>query len=470
MSVIEQTGSFPDDFGVDYCVMFINTNKYPSYISRPDSDGEIIHEVRENSKSFIHTLPILIDPAGMNVVPVNLYLHSLLYDPDVSSVKTIESHANALLSFYRWMNMEIPEHINPRTGSVVKEKLPLTIYDCTEKVEESPVVRYRDYLLENLYTVDENGKIGGSPSTASNYVLKVVAYYTFLHRQRIVPLSETFRPFEYKAKIVRIRDKKKSGQHDMLSHLNSYSDNEITVYTTGLTKPFKNQQKPQNADIRELRPLREDEKQAFYQYLDVESSTDTKDLMLYLKTETGLRLEELITFPESVVEQPKSKFVKVQLGESVNGCLTKFDKVRTIEIPDYVMDLLNEYKFSNGRKAAIESGLLRHGRLFVKSNGNIYARNTIQKYVEEIRNNLIISGHDIYFATHDLRATFATDWLYDKYMETGKPFEALISELADLMGHESTATTQKYINYMKNDKTWSEFAQRKNQYAQQTLR
>nr|MBF4338723.1 site-specific integrase [Vibrio anguillarum] len=50
------------------------------------------------------------------------------------------------------------------------------------------------------------------------------------------------------------------------------------------------------------------------------------------------------------------------------------------------------------------------------------------------------------------------------------PFEALMSELADLMGHESTATTQKYISYMNDDKTWSEFAQRKNQFAQQSLR
>ncbi|WP_281089253.1 hypothetical protein [Klebsiella pneumoniae] len=55
-------------------------------------------------------------------------------------------------------------------------------------------------------------------------------------------------------------------------------------------------------------------------------------------------------------------------------------------------------------------------------------------------------------------------------METGKPFEALLQELADLMGHESTSTTQKYVNYMNDNKTWLEFAQRKNQFAQQSLR
>ena len=173
VNVIEQNRSFPDDF--DYCLMWISTEKYPSFISRPHPDsGEIIHDVRNNSKPFAHKLPILIDPDGINVVPVNLYLHSLLADPDISSEKTIQSHAVALLSFYRWLSTEIPEHTHPRTGLLVDEKSPLTIYDDTEKVEESPIVRYRDYLLENLYTKDETGKIGGSPSTASNYVLKVV--------------------------------------------------------------------------------------------------------------------------------------------------------------------------------------------------------------------------------------------------------------------------------------------------------
>ncbi|GAC05736.1 MULTISPECIES: tyrosine-type recombinase/integrase [Paraglaciecola] len=469
--MIEQDMSFPDDYGVDYCIMRISTDKYPSYISRPDPDsGEIIHEVKDNSKPFSHKLTILIDPHGINVMPVNLYLQSLLKDPDISSDKTIQSHAVALLSFYRWLNTEIPEHNHKRTGKLVEEKHKLTIYDCTEKVEESPIIRYRDYLLENVYTEDESGKIGGSPSTASNYVLKVVNYFIFLHSQRIISISKTFRPFEFKTKTVRISNKGNRAQHEVLSHLNRYQGKNITVYTTGLTKPFNNINKPQGADIRELTPLREDEKQALYKYLDVENSSDTKALMLYLQAETGLRLEELITFPVSVVDEPKAKVVNVQIGEVINGCLTKFKKNRTIEIPAKVMELLYEYRLSKERKKAIEKGLLRHNHLFVKSNGNIYAPNTIQKYVETIRNDLVLSGYDIYFASHDLRATFATDWLYCKHMETGKPFEALMQELADLMGHEGTSTTQKYVNYMNDNKTWLDFAQRKNQFAQQSLR
>ena len=471
VNVIEQDGSFPDDFGVDYCLIWINTDKYPSYISKLDSNsGEILHEVKDNTKSYPYKLPILIDPDGINVVPANLYLHSLLSNTEISSVKTIESHALALLSFYRFLNLELPAHTDPKIGVLVEDKHRLTIYDCTEKVEESPIVKYRDYLLENIYTEDENGKIGGSPNTASSYVLKIIAYYRYLHRERIIQCRKTFRPFEFSEKKVLLGSKIQRAQHDMLAHINPSHGREITVYTTGLTKPFKKIQKPAGASIRELHPLREDEKQAFYRYLDVDNSSETKALMLYLKTEAGLRLEELITFPASVVEKPKAKMVKVPLGENINGCLTKFGKNRTIEIPANVMELLYEYKLSKARNTAIERALLRHNHLFVQSNGNVYAPNTIQKYLEKVRNDLNLNGHDIYFASHDLRATYATDWLYNKYIETGKPFYALISELADLMGHESTVTTQKYINYMNNEKTWSEFAQRKNQFAQKALR
>lgn len=471
VNVIEQDGSFPEDCGVDYCLIYINTDKYPSYISRLNpSSGEILHEVKDNTKSYPYKLPILIDPDGINIVPANLYLQSLLLNVDISSVKTIESHALALLSFYRYLNLELPAHTDPKTGIFVEDKHRLTIYDCTAKIEESPIVKYRDYLLENIYTEDENGKIGGSPNTASSYVLKVIAYYIYLHGQRIIECNKTFRPFEFTAKKIRVGNKTQRAQHDILSHLNGSHGQEITVYTTGLTKPFKNKQKPVGISIRELHPLREDEKQAFYRYIDFENSSDPKSLMLYLTTEVGLRLIELITFPASVVVIPTASVVKVPIGENINGCLTKYQKERIIEIPAKVMNLLYEYKLSKSRKQAIERGLLRHNHLFVQSNGSIYAPNTIQKYVETVRNDLNQSGFDIYFATHDLRATFATDWLYNKHMETGKPFDALISELAVLMGHDSTETTQKYINYMNNDKTWFEFAQRKNQFAQQALR
>nr|CAA33478.1 unnamed protein product [Vibrio cholerae] len=334
-------------------------------------------EVKAIQESFIHALPILIDPRWHECVPVNLYLHSCIYVqiliyPPLRQFESMQSVDVSEASIV-WMNLEIPEHIDPRTGVLVERKRSLQYMTATEKIEESPVVRYRDYLLENLYIKDENGKIGGSPSHCVELCAKSCRLLHYLHRQRIVPISKTFRPFEFSAKKVRIRNKNKRAQHDMLSHLNGYHGKDIIVYTTGLTKPFKNIQKPQDADIRELRPLREDEKQALYRYLDVKNSSDTKALMLYLKSEVGLRLEELITFPASVVDKPKAKVVKVPIGERITLLQSKIDVNPRLCYGSFV-----RVQAKQGKEGCNESGLLRHNHLFVQSNGSIYAPNTIQ--------------------------------------------------------------------------------------------
>lgn len=77
--------------------------------------------------------------------------------------------------------MEIFEYIYLRIGFLVDEKFLLIIYDCIEKVEESLIVRYWDYLLENFYIKDEIGKVGGFLSIVFNYVLKVVNYFIFFY-------------------------------------------------------------------------------------------------------------------------------------------------------------------------------------------------------------------------------------------------------------------------------------------------
>jgi integrase len=70
----------------------------------------------------------------------------------------------------------------------------------------------------------------------------------------------------------------------------------------------------------------------------------------------------------------------------------------------------------------------------------------------------------------DLRSTFATHWLLREADSRMMIFDLLISELADLMGHNSTHTTQKYINFMNSVTAKLEFAKRKNREAQRALK
>ena len=47
-----------------------------------------------------------------------------------------------------------------------------------------------------------------------------------------------------------------------------------------------------------------------------------------------------------------------------------------------------------------------------------------------------------------MRSTFATHWLWSEYQKRQVAYDFLMDELAELMGHASTSTTEKYIKFM----------------------
>lgn len=441
--------TIPEGFGDgDYVTINVTVDKYPKIQFEFDEEtGELKPSLKPKNNPVLIQLPILIDPNGINVVPVNLFIRSLVITKNLQK-KSLDSYVQALLSFYRWLAWE--------------EK---TIYDVTDEPENGVVYGYRDFLLENLKR-EIDGNVDGiyTPSTAANYVRAVVKYYEFLRIEQIVKFSKNFNPFTYN--YVRVRGSSKKLDHDVLGHIKK-GDRHIDVQTTGLTKPFgKVQPVPSH---HKLTPMHEDEKRVFYEYLNIEESTDALDLMLYLATEVGLRREELVSFPISEVQKPIGDVVKVTISEVRNGCLTKYDKERTIEISAEVMERLNQYKLSKARKQCIEKTVIKHNCLFVKSDGYPYALNTIQTHFSAIRKSIRETHLEWYFTVHDLRATFATHWLHDKQLKTGLLFDVLLDDLANLMGHVSTESTEKYIKYMNNQTTWIEFSGRKNAFVSEVL-
>lgn len=107
--------------------------------------------------------------------------------------------------------------------------------------------------------------------------------------------------------------------------------------------------------------------------------------------------------------------------------------------------------------------------LFVSSNGLPFNQNTLQSKFSDIRTSIQESYPDWYYRPHDLRSTFATHWLRDEADRRITVFDILIRELAVLMGHESTHTTQKYINFMNDLAAKMEYARRKNRATQEAM-
>ena len=107
--------------------------------------------------------------------------------------------------------------------------------------------------------------------------------------------------------------------------------------------------------------------------------------------------------------------------------------------------------------------------LFVNTRGLPFNKNTLQSKFSDIRAAIQDRHPSWYYRPHDLRSTFATHWLKREADRRVMVFDILICELADLMGHESTHTTQKYINFMNDLASKMEYARRKNRAAQRAM-
>ncbi|HIF9346998.1 TPA: tyrosine-type recombinase/integrase [Photobacterium damselae] len=447
--------TIPMEFGQgDYCYVNITVERKPvAEFIIDEITGELEPRIKKRENPVLITFPALFDGKGKNVFTANIFLRSLaLSNLDLS---TLDTHARALLLFFRWMKLEAK-----------------TIYDCSDDQENGVVYLFRDFLVENLRRdkLNEDNELthegSYAPSTCQTYIGTIIRFFEFMHAERIIRFSNDFVPFEYRS--IRVTAKSRHNQDDLLGHVKPSDRRQLVVSTNDLSKPFGRKQKI--ANHHSLSPMREDEKRIFIDHIInneicYSHAEYVKNLMLYTAIETGLRVEELCTFPLSEIRFPSTNEdeVSVTISEVKNGCLTKYDKERTIKVPSYLMDMLVKYKTSKERETIKVRTVLKHNSLFVNPRGGYpFSTNTIKTYFSKIRKEIRNSHSDWYFTVHDLRSTFATHWLYKRHEETGQIFDVLLDDLKDLMGHDSTETTKKYIRYMDSKKYWLEFANRKN--------
>ncbi|ELA7286606.1 site-specific integrase [Vibrio parahaemolyticus] len=443
----KQKRMVPQSFGEgDYSIVRTIVKKYPKCLFEAEEKNKRKAIIIKQEEPVLLYIPLLCDGRGRNVIPANLYIRSKARFS--SDEKTLKDYAQALLAFYRYMSI-----------------YGFNIYDVGSEKENGVVYKFRDFLLENLKR-EVDGELQGiyAPSTASSYILKVVDFYNFMNASKIVEFSDSFIPFEYKTKSIQKRNSVRRNNRK-LGHLER-DINKIVVNTTELTKPFGKKQAV--APHKKLTPMTEDDKAIFIEALGDDFS-EPKNLMLKLAVESGLRLEEFVTFPLSEVKAPQADIVKCTIGEVRNGCRTKFNKERTIEVPYEIMNELNQYRLSVARNNARNKSLVPHNCLFVKSDGYPYSTNTLEKHFEEIRLKIRKIYPRWYYTVQDLRATFATHWLYSKHLETGMPFDALMEDLKELMGHVDTSTTDKYVKYMNTQENWFKFARLQNKLASKHL-
>ena len=434
-----------------------------------ESTGEFKPKPIKNSKAKKKQLTIILNPYGLPLEPHNSYLHNLLR----KGAENTNTAAQALLSFTRYLTA-----------------IGKSYRDVTDNELESPAWLYGDWLLDTLTIVDPSSRQlennnGYSLNTARTYMGVVINFYKWLHRENILPIDDYHKPFEFRW--VRM---KRGGvdQHNILGHISGRKS--IEVQTTNLIQRFpKIQSTP---SWMKLKPLTQNDKAIFEGYISATKGADeVKSLMCKFALATGVRIQELVTFPDDKIALPANEADTPYTISPANGCATKFNKQRTIIIPFALMLELYEYKLSRHRASCLKQAGLKlnkqeqqtvlnkdgvaetsskpHGRLFVSESGLPYAKNTIQSFIAKARTKIRENHPNWYYRPHDLRATFATDWLRAEVNKRRVVFDFLIQELAVLLGHESTSTTQKYIDFMNSNEAKLEHSGAKNKVSQQAL-
>lgn len=142
----------------------------------------------------------------------------------------------------------------------------------------------------------------------------------------------------------------------------------------------------------------------------------------------GLRLSELLDLTIQSIDGPE--------GDRVLGVRGKGNKERTVPLEPEVESILVEYLESRLRR--FPGRITPADRLFVNNKGEAMARGGLQYLVDQLyREAGIRSSVPAGALVHALRHTFATSLARNG---------ASGVELQRLLGHESLATTQRYVD------------------------
>ena len=462
--------------GLSYRTIDIEVQLFPELDVQVNADtGEAKPTLKYQKNPTTKIARLLLDPEGKPMYPFNIWLHNKLsYGEGRTNGSKPASDCNtaagALLLYLQWL-----------------ESKGLQYYSLSANPREGVLWKFKEFLVENLKEVDPNTQqiipkyftdpeTGNvieydglvSLSTARTYIGQLISFYKWLHRTGLLPITDFCKPFNFrwvKAYPYRNQDAY------LLSHTNK--NRMIEVQTTDLMQSLPKVQSKPEGD--ELKPMLLSELTVFED--ELARHKNVKSLMCEMAIQTGLRTSELLSFPEACIKKPMVKNglhypVMATIGKSLNGCKTKNDKIRTIVIPTELAQKLYEYKHSSNRLNQLEAyntndGAVSHGRLFVSNKGKPFSRSSLSVFFTVLRNNIrSYSGYDDwYFTPHDMRSTFATNYLLNK--SRGDPSSVLIhlERLAALLGHESTVTTMKYVKLIKRHEVLLANAKVKNERA-----
>ncbi len=337
--------------------------------------------------SPITGFPLLLSNTGTIVEPALSFLvHHLLHRGSVQSHRSWEAYGYALLDFFEFLERTSRAWDEPRVIGV-----------------PSVVAAYRQDALAR-----------GLRRSTINLGLHLICRF---YQRQLKEGAISALPFDMQAQMIR-RDR-----HRGLAPLRS---EQVFVPDVKLRAPR-----------RRLKVLSGSQVRVFLSAL-----TDrTLRLLATFQLSTGLRIEEAVSFPQSLVVDPRlHPSVRHMFPVTLDPHLmtTKGSNARVIHVPRSLMAELWAW-------AAMERprrvGTHTRAVLFVTRDGRAYRRNTVwQLYARMGRR------HSLEVSPHVLRHTFATHTLaaLRRVMNVGN---ALLY-VKERLGHQSVTTTERYLHHV----------------------
>lgn len=169
-------------------------------------------------------------------------------------------------------------------------------------------------------------------------------------------------------------------------------------------------------------------------------------LMFRLALQTGMRSEELRSFPEKYLfdiagRNDLAGQAKVRLALHVSDMRLKGGRNRDIDMPLSLLDDLWRYTVLERPRRANRSPTAR-AELFLTEHGNPYSESAIERVFTSISKSV-----GFHVTPHMLRHTYAT-YTLDGLQKRGFKGDALMY-VRDRLGHSSIHTTEIYLHLLR---------------------
>ncbi|KZY40308.1 MULTISPECIES: tyrosine-type recombinase/integrase [unclassified Oleiphilus] len=274
--------------------------------------------------------------------------------------------------------------------------------------EHSVIGAYRDWSID----------LGLSPNTVNGRLRTIIKFYEYARRREWIDSV----PYDIETIII-------SKPKGFLAH---------TDTSGGITSSPNVMLKEKKSRLKVL------SKQEIKALLKRESFM-SQHLVYRMALQTGMRKEELLTFPEKFIQDPAMKrgssIVVVDLNPL--DMKTKGSKARSIHIPIALYERLWQYKLHDRHGLLVENGIDEQAPLFLNRFGQPYSiKGTILN--KELQSIVGRKG----ITLHSLRHTYATMKLYglrNNPNYRGNP----LSYIRDRLGHSSINTTEVYLHYLE---------------------